>query len=114
MKEADKGNWVVLMNKLHYKKPNFIIINVIEQEKDYWTRKKLIKLCYSNLDSLGKFSRKNNDSTTLVTFDVKILYASIPDNYGLESITFWLEQHPGPLHSRFSKRFESIKITLKK
>ena len=67
-----------------------------------------------NLDFLRKCSRKNNDSTTLVTFEVKSLYTSIPHNYGLEAISFWIEKHPDSLHSRFSKGFvlESIKIIL--
>ena len=37
-----------------------------------------------NINYLRKFSRKNNDSTALVTFDVKSLYKSIPNNYGIE------------------------------
>ena len=67
-----------------------------------------------NLDFLGKYSRKNNDSTTLVTFDTKSLYTSIPHNYGLKAIRFWIEKHPDSLHSRFSKGFvlESVKIIL--
>ena len=49
-----------------------------------------------------------------VTFDLKSLYASIPHNYDLEAISFWIEKHPDSLHSRFSKGFvlESIKIIL--
>ena len=67
-----------------------------------------------NLDFLRKYSRKNNDTTTLVTFDVKSLYINIPHNYGLEAISFWIEKHPDSLHSRFSKGFvlESIKMIL--
>ena len=67
-----------------------------------------------HLDSLRKCSRKNSDSTTLVTFDAKSLCTSIPHNYGLEAISFWIEKHPDSLHSRFSKVFvlESIKIIL--
>ena len=67
-----------------------------------------------NLDFLRKCSRKMNDTTTLVTFDVKSLYTSIPHDYGLEAITFWMEKHPDSLHSRFAKEFvlESIKIIL--
>ena len=59
-----------------------------------------------NLDFLRKCSRKNNDKTTLVKFDVKSLYTSIPHNYGFEAISFWIEKHPDTLHSRFSKGFE--------
>ena len=67
-----------------------------------------------NLDFLRKCPRKNNDSTTLVTFDVKSLYVSISHNYGLEAISFWIEKHPDSLHLSFSKGFvlESIKIIL--
>ena len=67
-----------------------------------------------NLDFLRKCSRKNNDSTTLVTFDVKSLYTSILHNYGLEAISFWIEKHPDSLNSRFSERFvlESIKMII--
>ena len=63
---------------------------------------------------MRKCSRKNNDSTTLVTFDVKSLYTSVPHNYNLEAISCWIEKHPDSLHSRFSKGFvlESIKIIL--
>ena len=31
------------------------------------------------------FPKINNDSTTLVTFDLKSLYTSVPHNYGLEA-----------------------------
>ena len=67
-----------------------------------------------NLGFLRKCFGKNNDSTTLVTFDVKSLYTIIPHNYGLEVISFWIEKHPVSLHSRLSEGFvlESIKIIL--
>ena len=63
---------------------------------------------------MRKCSRKNNDSTTLVTFDVKSFYTIIPHNYGLEAISFWIKKHPDSLHSRFSKGFvlESMKIII--
>ena len=63
---------------------------------------------------MRKCSYKNNGSTTLFTFDVKSLYISVPDNYGLEAVSFWIEKHPDSLHSRFPKGFvvESIKIVL--
>ena len=47
-------------------------------------------------------------------FDVKSLYTSIPQNYGLAVISFWKEKHPDSLHSRFSKELvlERLKIIL--
>ena len=67
-----------------------------------------------NLDFWRKCSRKINNTITLVTFDVKSLYASVPHNYGLEAISFWIEKDPDLLRFRFSKGFllESIKIIL--
>ena len=67
-----------------------------------------------NLNFLRKYSRKNNDSTTVVTFDVKSLYTIVPHNYGIEAIRFWIEKHPDPLHLKFSKGFVlgSMKIIL--
>ena len=61
-----------------------------------------------------KCSPKINGSTTLVTFDVKSLYTSIPHNHDLEAICIWVEKHPDSLYSRFSKGFEleSIKVIL--
>ena len=49
-----------------------------------------------------------------MTFDVKSLYTSIPHNYNLEAISFWIEKHPDSLHMRLSKRFvlKSMKIIL--
>ena len=66
------------------------------------------------LGFLRKCFRKNNGTTTLVTFDVKSLQTSIPYKYGLEAISVWTEKHPDSLHSRFSKGcvLESIKIIL--
>ena len=51
-----------------------------------------------NLDFLRIWS-----PTTLVTFNVKGLYTSIPYNYGLEATSFWIEKHPDSLHLRFQK-----------
>ena len=47
-------------------------------------------------------------------FDVKSLYTSIPHDYGLSAISFWIEKHPDSLHLRFWKWFvqESMKIIL--
>ena len=61
---------------------------------------------------MRKCSRKNNDSITLVKFDVKSLYTSITHNYDLEAVSFWIEEHLDSLHFRFSKGLilESIKL----
>ena len=63
-----------------------------------------------NLNFLRKCSRKNNDTTALATFDVKSLDTSIPHDYDLEAISFWIEKHPDSVHSKYST--ESIKIIL--
>ena len=67
-----------------------------------------------NLDFLKKCSRENNDSTVLLTFDVKSLYTNIAHTYGLEAINFWIEKHQESLHPRFTKQFilDSIKVIL--
>ena len=58
--------------------------------------------------------KKNNYSTTLVTFDLESLYTNIPNNFGLEAISFQIEKRPDSLHFIFSKGFvlESMKIIL--
>ena len=67
-----------------------------------------------SVDFLNKCKRQSSDSNLLVTFDVKSLYTSIPHEFGLEAIKFWLEKHPQSLHKRFSKDFilESSKFIL--
>ena len=49
-----------------------------------------------------------------MTLLLLFLYTSIPYDYGLEAISFWIEKYPDSLHSRFSEGFvlESIKIIL--
>ena len=42
-----------------------------------------------------KCSGKNNNSTTLVMFDIKSLYTKILQNYGLKSISFSIKTHSG-------------------
>ena len=50
------------------------------------------------------FKRKYKD-TLLVTFDVVNLYTTIPHTFGLETLDYWLENHPKSLHARFNKEF---------
>lgn len=45
------------------------------------------KIFWKNNNSRNN-EKKNNYSTTLVTFDLKGLYTSIPNNFGLEAISF--------------------------
>ena len=66
-----------------------------------------------NLGFLRKCSYKNIDSSVLVPFYVKRLYKSIPINYGIEAINFWIEAHSKALNPRFSKIvLESTKTVL--
>ena len=57
----------------------------------------------NNLYFLRKCSRESSNSTTLVKFEVKSLYASIPHSHDLEAISFRIEKRPDSLHFRFSK-----------
>ena len=67
-----------------------------------------------HLDFLAKCSREDKWDTILTTFDVVRLYSSIPHEYGLEAIEYWLDKFPESLSPRFSKEFvlESIKFIL--
>jgi len=67
-----------------------------------------------NLDFLSKCSRDNKETSVLVTFDVKSLYTSIPHEYGIEALTYWVDNFPNDLHRRFSKEFvvESARFIL--
>ena len=47
-----------------------------------------------NLDFLSKSSIENYENTLLVTFDVGNLYTYILHTFGLESLDYWLENHP--------------------
>ena len=38
-----------------------------------------------------------------MTFDVVNLYANLPHTFGLETLDYWLENHPESLHARFNK-----------
>ena len=40
-----------------------------------------------------------------MTFDVVNLYANLPHTFGLETLDYWLENHPESLHARFNKEF---------
>ena len=58
-----------------------------------------------NLDFLSKCSRENYEDTSLVMLNVVNLYTNIPHTFRLESLDYWLENHPESLHARFNKEF---------
>ena len=67
-----------------------------------------------NLDFLRKCFCENNDSTVLVTFDVKSLYSGTLHNYGTEAINLCIEKHLQTLHPKFLRELvlESMKTIL--
>ena len=67
-----------------------------------------------HLDFLAKCSRENKWDTILTAFDFVRLYSSIPHEYSLEAIEYWLDKFPESLNPRFLKEFslESIKFIL--
>ena len=58
-----------------------------------------------NLDFLSKCSRENYEDILLVTFDVVNLYTNIPHTFGMQTLDYWLENHPESLYGRFYKEF---------
>ena len=58
-----------------------------------------------NHEFLSKCSRENYKDTLLVTFDVVNFYTNIPHTFGLETLDYWLENHPESLHVKFNKEF---------
>ena len=67
-----------------------------------------------NLDFLSKSSRENYEDNLLVMFDVVNLYTNIPHTFRLETLDYWLENHPESLHTRFNNEFvlECAKVIL--
>lgn len=66
------------------------------------------------VDFLNHLPETIDETSLLVTFDVKSLYTNIDHSAGLEAISFWLNEHPQDLHPRITKSFvlEAIKIIL--
>ena len=56
-----------------------------------------------NLDFFSECPREDYEDTLLVAFDVVNLYNNIPHTFGLETLDYWLENQPEPLHARFNK-----------
>ena len=67
------------------------------------------------LDFLNKYPRNGYEHTEIVTFDVISLYTSIPLEFGLEAIDYFLTKYQEDLHPRFRKEFvlESANFILK-
>ena len=65
-------------------------------------------------DFLNKCSRESSSSTVIATFDITSLYTSIPHEYGLEAIKYWLDNHRSSVNKRFPTDFilEAIKLIL--
>ena len=65
-------------------------------------------------DFLIKCNRETSQSTVLATFDITSLYTSIPHEYGLEAIKYWLDNYRSSVNGRFPTKFilEAIKFIL--
>lgn len=56
-------------------------------------------------DFLSQLPEEIGSETTFATFDVESLYSNIPNELGVEAITYWLEKFPEELPDRFTKDF---------
>ena len=67
-----------------------------------------------SMDFLNKCSRHNSPDTILATFDITSLYTSIPHQYGLEAMRYWLENYRASVNPRFTTEFilEGIELIL--
>ena len=57
------------------------------------------------MDFLNKCPRGVDKNAEIVTFDVIILYTSIPHEFGLEATDYFLTMYQKDLHPRFRKEF---------
>lgn len=60
-----------------------------------------------DIDFLSKLQRNlcNNESHSLVTFDVESLYTNINHELGIEAIKYWLNKYNDTINQRFSHAF---------
>ncbi|CAG2209848.1 unnamed protein product [Mytilus edulis] len=67
-----------------------------------------------DLDMLNHLPRTVCKDSIMVSFDVVNLYTTIPHEYGLTAIEFWLEKFPSEVPDRIEKKFiiEGIKFIL--
>lgn len=68
-----------------------------------------------SVDFLNKCPREVDENTEIVTFDVVSLYTSIPHDFGLQALDYFLTTYEKDLHPRFKKQFvlESANFVLK-
>ena len=77
--------------------------------------KRINSFIRDSLDFLNKYPRDVDENTEIVTFDVISLYTSIPHEFGLEALDYFLTKYQEDLHPRFRKEFvlESANFILK-
>ena len=77
--------------------------------------KRIKSFIRDSLDFLPKCPRDVNENTEIVTFDVISLYTSIPHEFGLEAIDYFLNKYQEDLQPRSRKEFvlESANFILK-
>ena len=65
-------------------------------------------------DFIRKIPREFHTSTSLFSYDVVSLYASIPHTLGIEAIDYWIDKRNDLIPGRFTKNFilESVKFIL--
>lgn len=67
-----------------------------------------------DLDLLNHLPQHVNCDTIIASFDVVNLYTTIPHQYGLEAMGYWLEKYPNDIPERIDKSFitEGLKFIL--
>lgn len=67
-----------------------------------------------DIDFLNYIPESVTQETLLVSFDVTSLYTNIPNSFGYEAISYWIDKLPDSLDTRFSKEFimEGLKLIL--
>ena len=67
---------------------------------------KHVKSCIQDsVDILSKCPREEDPNTEIVTFDVTSLYTSIPHEYGLKALEYFLATFKEEINPRFNNQF---------
>ncbi|XP_036356694.1 uncharacterized protein LOC118762276 [Octopus sinensis] len=74
----------------------------------------ILSFIQDDLDFLNHLPNKTSKDNLLVSFDVINLYTSIPHEYGIIAIQYWLEKFPNDIPDRIRKEFiiEGIRFIL--